>query len=390
MRDRHHVLPDANFDGPALLDEQTQMLSESTPSEINFLQFLKARLSAQQRATAQRNYWQRVQQEVDGGVQGWRAHNTSRSVTASSTTSNAIPMVDTKAYPAASSWNVQTTPVRTVSAAGHDNTALYGKHGEDHYATAHGARSPLDESSVHSGSIGSRPDASLSSTQQQRSPPQQQRSHPLAYCHASNEHLPASAAQRAMASELSALASPPTSQSLEGHTSALDEKPAIASGKPQVPAGAEDVKDIQLEPCPHCGRTFAPDRLQRHATTCERQQLANPKTKADGKERKVSSSSASSHVKSERAGAPAGAKVGGATAACSNGTTASSETAAASSGPAKMEKWRRQSAQLRSALAGTSTVEDDRVPCPHCGRRFAKDVAARHIPFCRAKEERRL
>lgn len=27
-------------------------------------------------------------------------------------------------------------------------------------------------------------------------------------------------------------------------------------------------------------------------------------------------------------------------------------------------------------------VEDDRVPCPHCGRRFNEAAAARHIPQC--------
>jgi hypothetical protein len=27
--------------------------------------------------------------------------------------------------------------------------------------------------------------------------------------------------------------------------------------------------------------------------------------------------------------------------------------------------------------------KDNRTPCPHCGRKFNEDVAARHIPKCR-------
>lgn len=382
MRDRHHLLPDANFDGPALLKEQVQLLSESTPADINFLHFLKLRLSAQQRATAQRNYWHRVQQETDG-VSAHAAAPTGagRSTTAAS----AIPTVGADAYPAAASWNVQSTPVREEFGGARS----YGERNSEHVSAAAilGPRSPMEESSMFSGSVLSRFDGSSSALplpyqQQQQHQLQQQQSsmwsHPTAF-----EDLPASVAKRAMTRDSSALGSP-SSSALDGRAATLDETPAIASGKPQLPTGVEEVKDVALEPCPHCGRTFAPGRLERHAVTCERQQLTNPKAKAEGKDRKTSSGSLSSYSKAERVPAATASNAKPPAAAVSGGGGAAPPSAS------KTEKWRRQSAQLRSALAGTSAAEDDRVQCPSCGRRFAEEAANRHIPICKAKEGRHL
>lgn len=355
-RDRRQVPPDSNFDGPALLREQTELLSESTSSDINFLHFLKLRLTAQQRATAQRNYWQRVQQEAG-------THANGSAATTSSTASGAIPTVGaegrTEAAGAATAWNVQPTPPHTATVA----------------AGGRNSRSPVADSSVQSASLPSRPDATPAS-------------HVLSVDarHPAFEEMPASAAQRAVTRDASVPATSSSSFVLDGRAATLDDTPALASGTPQVPAGVEEVKEVALEPCPHCGRTFAPERLQRHAVTCERQQLTNPKAKTDGRERKTSSTSTGSSVRGERAAAPAGA---GASSAAKIGAASNSGSgAAAAAAAAKTEKWRRQSAQLRNALAGTSAVEDDRVQCPNCGRRFAEEAAARHIPICKAKDGR--
>ena len=68
-------------------------------------------------------------------------------------------------------------------------------------------------------------------------------------------------------------------------------------------------------------------------------------------------------------------------------------------------KWKSQSESLRAAMEynrklakaekegiDISTLgpppretHDDRVECPHCGRKFNSDVAARHIPKCNAR-----
>jgi hypothetical protein len=69
-----------------------------------------------------------------------------------------------------------------------------------------------------------------------------------------------------------------------------------------------------------------------------------------------------------------------------------------------MPKWRQQSEALKAAMHVSRQLEaakacgedlrtvqldtgpelpDDRVPCPHCGRRYAADVAERHVPRCK-------
>lgn len=34
-------------------------------------------------------------------------------------------------------------------------------------------------------------------------------------------------------------------------------------------------------------------------------------------------------------------------------------------------------------FTATAEEDDDRVACPHCGRKFAENVAERHIPYCK-------
>jgi hypothetical protein len=64
-----------------------------------------------------------------------------------------------------------------------------------------------------------------------------------------------------------------------------------------------------------------------------------------------------------------------------------------------LPRWRRQSNQLRQAIASaraaasgkpepvstlpSEPVDDGLVPCPHCNRRFNETSAQRHIPVCK-------
>lgn len=146
-------------------------------------------------------------------------------------------------------------------------------------------------------------------------------------------------------------------------TMLLDDMPAVARGTPLLPEGTAEVRAIQLEHCPHCSRTFALDRLEKHVAVCEKHQDGEKKPKTDRLAKRAPKTKNGSSRSA--AGGADGAVAG-----------------------AHPEKWRRQSAQLRKALRGVAQADDDRVPCPGCGRRFAADVAARHTPLCSAKQVR--
>ena len=82
--------------------------------------------------------------------------------------------------------------------------------------------------------------------------------------------------------------------------------------------------------------------------------------------------------------------------------TRKTSAATAAAATAKASKWKQQHAAFQaamknnriasqvesgklpaSALASIPEPVDTRVPCQHCGRKFAPDVADRHIPKCK-------
>ncbi|CBZ24004.1 uncharacterized protein [Leishmania mexicana MHOM/GT/2001/U1103] len=376
-RDGSRLHSDGPFDGRSLLLEQTKLLRESSPADINFIQFLKLRLSAQQRATAQRNYWQRVQREAADSMNSNMARRKVR---------GGIP-APAEAISTAASGSVERAPFNAYDAEHvmleNSTTSFdtFSKLDAVMRATSHGAvqpptvyrhfegqpsavlkrrGAPASEFTDFAAVATAEPSEDGNSSQRRPSgPPLEEDSYVLAPFTASNYSAAAAAA--------------------------IDERPAMACGKPQVPVDVDEMKDVELEPCPHCGRTFAPARLERHVTTCERHKSTLPKTKGDMK----SARALTGRKKPDRT-------AGGDSAAASAAATAS--TAGAAPGEPqrwstdtifKPEKWRKQSAQLRNAMAGASVaVDDDRVPCPSCGRHFSDDVAVRHIPMCKSKGSR--
>ncbi|KAG0728100.1 Zinc finger C2HC domain-containing protein 1C [Chionoecetes opilio] len=119
-----------------------------------------------------------------------------------------------------------------------------------------------------------------------------------------------------------------------------------------------------LDSCKICGRNFAPDRIEKHEVIC-----AKSNTKA--KKRKVFDP-----VKMRTRGTEAEKYV-------SKGRHLQERP------KPKKKDWKKQHedfiATIRAAKTGAEpppTDNSDYVECPHCNRKFAEDVAERHIPKC--------
>ena len=143
----------------------------------------------------------------------------------------------------------------------------------------------------------------------------------------------------------------------------------------------EEINDADTtEPmteCSNCGRCFRESILNRHETACakaskKRQAFDMAKQRADG--------------------------VDGLQDAQRTAARAAKRNPGKAQPQAAIPKWKLQHMQFQQAMhaahgdagggyGGPAHFEepaDDRVPCPHCGRKFARDTAERHIPKCTA------
>lgn len=131
--------------------------------------------------------------------------------------------------------------------------------------------------------------------------------------------------------------------------------------------------DQDMMPCPHCSRTFFPDRLATHQRVCGRM-TQKKKALEEFIAAEDEQGAASSPVPS----------------CCEFGQLA------------KYHKWRDASQNLKVVLEYNRQIAqakregidiakmppppknevDHRVACPHCSRKFDKEVAERHIPQC--------
>jgi len=136
------------------------------------------------------------------------------------------------------------------------------------------------------------------------------------------------------------------------------------------------------EPCPECGRKFILSSLQKHVKHCKKvfkkkrpefnSQSKRGAIQGDGKVIPLNTGVKWGKSKKKKEVRP------------------------------KKKSWKNQSSQLRNAmraarmyaeaekngvpvtsLPSMPAVEDTRVPCPHCGRKFNEEVANRHIPKCK-------
>lgn len=144
-----------------------------------------------------------------------------------------------------------------------------------------------------------------------------------------------------------------------------------------------------LRPCPHCGRSFKQEALERHVGICQ---------KVFQQKRKVYNTT--EHRLPDEPELVAVRKLAK---QCTRrgevGIGAKKDVA-----PVK-SAWREKSKQFRAAMRDARVVDkfkregrpmrelpparptdpalDDRTPCPHCGRKFGAVQAERHIPHCK-------
>lgn len=150
----------------------------------------------------------------------------------------------------------------------------------------------------------------------------------------------------------------------------------------------------QLIPCQHCGRNFKPEVHCKHEGIC--QQVFQSKRKVyNTTDHRLPDDPVLAGVRKKAAQQARKGQVG-------------LGDAATSAADKKNNNWRIKSEAFRAAMkdaqvvaqfqkegrplselpapAATRPELDDRVPCPHCGRRFGQQQAEKHIPSCASKK----
>lgn len=160
--------------------------------------------------------------------------------------------------------------------------------------------------------------------------------------------------------------------------SAAASPPPAASDPPEYADEEGDAVAQERVPCSHCGRRFAPAALARHENIC-----ANQKNRRVFNAAKQRQSEDAPPVNPKAAKKQAAAAEAAAAAAPKHDWKAESEA---------FRRALREARQVDQVLKAGGTAKDlppptysvnpDYVQCPHCQRRFAPEVAKRHIPHC--------
>lgn len=161
----------------------------------------------------------------------------------------------------------------------------------------------------------------------------------------------------------------------------------VGAGQPCV--GLDGAKPAKMEPlreCRVCGRTFRESIVQRHEAACKKVQ--KPRRAFDVRQQRLEGVEGIKEVQRQAA----------------YQSRSSNAYERVEEKNKKMPKWKIQHQQFQAAMKAVRGISepvgsggprgsggaaaamppppDDRVPCPHCGRKFAVETAERHIPHC--------
>jgi len=178
------------------------------------------------------------------------------------------------------------------------------------------------------------------------------------------------------------------------------------------------LRPTDITPCPCCGRNFAADRLEVHLEICQKITVNSAQRRPwDSQQRRLNATLGASLGGLNSSPAPQSTRgrmgqtrtVSRENSAPSRGGTAgvgrpTSRTSADEMPAHKMPKWKRdhdafqaavrQGRKVSKAIASGVALSDlpppppvnpdtdDRILCPHCGRKFNDKAAERHIPKC--------
>eukprot|EP00966_Prymnesium_polylepis_P126871 2934164-Prymnesium_polylepis.1 len=170
--------------------------------------------------------------------------------------------------------------------------------------------------------------------------------------------------------------------------------PAATSALAGLAAAGVDVPAAAPEPCAHCGRMFAADRIAKHVSVCQGASEKRPRRVFDSRNSRLGELSAELRAD--------GSCKSGPHAEASAPPPPAEPAATGKDGggaPQAKAKWRSQSEALRQVTEYNKTVEaakragvapppppvtapenDGRQQCPHCSRRFGAAAFERHEP----------
>ncbi|KAJ3022502.1 Zinc finger C2HC domain-containing protein 1A [Thoreauomyces humboldtii] len=201
--------------------------------------------------------------------------------------------------------------------------------------------------------------------------------------------------------EMGSAASPPIASTKPAKLRKPAPVPEWDAGGPEdVPAAAAGPTDNR-HPCQTCGRKFLElDRLEKHTIACSKMQ--KPRKQYDATKARVKGTELESYAGKARTEAlladDSRPKHGKPAATFTHDATPIAPAKRPANWRVKHDKFiqmvraARQPDGSPGASGSTASLasepDPDLVPCEHCNRRFQKDTAARHIPFCKESKQK--